>query len=111
MKRKEGGLGGLAYPLLSDFSKNISKDYEVLVEEAGVSLRGTFLIDPTGVVRQMSVNDLPVGRSVDECLRLIKAFKFVEEHGEVCPANWDPKSNPDTIKPSPEASLEYFEKQ
>ena len=59
----------------------------------------------------MSVNDLPVGRSVDEYLRLVKAFQFVEKHGEVCPANWDPSSNPDTIKPSPDASKEYFKKQ
>jgi len=111
LKRKEGGLGDLKYPLLSDFQKDISKDYDVLIDGAGIALRGTFLIDPNGVLRQMSVNDLPVGRSVDEYLRLIKAFQFVEKNGEVCPANWDPKSNPDTIKPSPEASKEYFEKQ
>lgn len=104
-------MGGLKYPLLSDFNKTISKDYDVLVEEAGLALRGTFLIDPNGVLRQMSVNDLPVGRSVDEYLRLVKAFQFVEKNGEVCPANWDPKSNPDTIKPSPDASKEYFNKQ
>ena len=68
------------------------------------------MIDPNGVLRQITVNDLPVGRSVDETLRLIKAFQFVEKHGEVCPANWDPKSNPNTIKPSPKESLEYFKK-
>jgi peroxiredoxin 3 len=68
------------------------------------------LIDPNGILRQITVNDLPVGRSVDETLRLIKAFQFVEKHGEVCPANWDPKSNPNTIKPSPKESLEYFKK-
>jgi alkyl hydroperoxide reductase subunit AhpC len=111
LKRKEGGLGQLKYPLLSDFKKTIAKDYDVLIEDAGIALRGTFLIDPQGVLRQMSINDLPVGRSVDECLRLIKAFQFVEKNGEVCPANWDPKSNPDTIKPSPDASKEYFNKQ
>ena len=69
--RKQGGLGGLNYPLVSDFNKSISKDYGVLIEEAGIALRGLFIIDPTGVVRQMSINDLPVGRSVDETLRLL----------------------------------------
>jgi alkyl hydroperoxide reductase subunit AhpC len=83
--RKNGGLGGLNYPLLSDFNKNISRDYNVLVEKDGLALRGLFIIDPNGIVRQITVNDLPVGRSVDETLRLLKAFQFVEKHGEVCP--------------------------
>ncbi|KAG0717063.1 Thioredoxin-dependent peroxide reductase, mitochondrial [Chionoecetes opilio] len=74
----------------------------------GVALRGLFLIDPEGIVRHMSVNDLPVGRSVEETLRLLKAFQFVAEHGEVCPANWQPESP--TIKPDPTGSLEYFGK-
>jgi len=106
--RKQGGLGGLSYPLVSDFNKQISRDYGVLIEEAGIALRGLFIIDPSGVLRQMSINDLPVGRSVDETLRLIKAFQFVEKHGEVCPANWTPDSP--TIKPDPKGSLEYFDK-
>lgn len=72
---------------------------------------GLFVIDPNGVVRQITVNDLPVGRSVEETLRLIKAFQFVEKHGEVCPADWDGKKNAATIKPSPKASLEYFNKK
>ena len=66
--------------------------------------KGLFVIDPNGVVRQITVNDLPVGRSVEETLRLIKAFQFVEKHGEVCPADWDAKKNAATIKPSPKAS-------
>ncbi|KAK4001919.1 peroxiredoxin-2 [Daphnia magna] len=106
--RKEGGLGGLNYPLLADFHKTISRDYGVLIEKAGIALRGLFIIDPTGVVRQITINDLPVGRSVDETLRLIKAFQFVEKHGEVCPANWTPDSP--TIKPDPVASKDYFNK-
>jgi alkyl hydroperoxide reductase subunit AhpC len=110
LDRKRGGLGGLKYPLLSDFNKAIAKDYEVLVEKDGLALRGLFIIDPNGVLRQITVNDLPVGRSVDETLRLVRAFQFVEKHGEVCPANWDPKSNSDTIKPSPKESLDYFKK-
>lgn len=110
--RKQGGLGGLAYPLISDITKSISKDYGVLIEEgenAGVALRGLFIINPEGVLRQITVNDLPVGRSVDETLRLLKAFQFTDIHGEVCPANWTPGA--DTIKPSPKESLEYFGKQ
>jgi len=108
LARKEGGLGGLNYPLLSDFHKNISRDYGVLIEDAGIALRGLFLIDPQGTVRQMTINDLPVGRSVDETLRLIKAFQFVEKNGEVCPANWTPESP--TIKPDPVGSKDYFNK-
>ncbi|KAI8118321.1 mitochondrial, Thioredoxin-dependent peroxide reductase [Lucilia cuprina] len=110
VERKNGGLGGLKYPLLSDITKKISSDYGVLLENEGISLRGTFIIDPNGVLRQYSINDLPVGRSVDEVLRLIKAFQFVEKHGEVCPANWNPESNPDTIKPDVQESKEYFNK-
>jgi len=68
-----------------------------------------FIIDKEGILRQKTVNDLPVGRSVDETLRLLQAFKFTDEHGEVCPANWTPGS--DTMKPNPTESLEYFSKQ
>lgn len=71
-----------SHPLLADFNKSISWDYGVLLEGDGVALRGLFLIDPEGVVRHMSVNDLPVGRSVEETLRLLKALQFVAEHGE-----------------------------
>ncbi|XP_070696557.1 thioredoxin-dependent peroxide reductase, mitochondrial [Pempheris klunzingeri] len=106
--RKTGGLGNIHIPLLSDLNKQISRDYGVLLEGPGIALRGLFIIDPNGVVRHMSVNDLPVGRSVEETLRLVRAFQFVETHGEVCPASWTPKSP--TIKPTPEGSKEYFEK-
>eukprot|EP00057_Strongylocentrotus_purpuratus_P008585 XP_011663059.1 PREDICTED: peroxiredoxin-1 [Strongylocentrotus purpuratus] len=106
--RKQGGLGPMKIPLLSDMKKQIAEDYGVLLKDAGVALRGLFLIDPEGVVRHMSINDLPVGRSVDETLRLVKAFQFVAEHGEVCPAGWTPDS--ETIKPDPEGSKTYFEK-
>ncbi|GLV32801.1 Peroxiredoxin 3 [Carabus blaptoides fortunei] len=105
-KRSEGGLGKLRYPLLSDINKNIARSYDVLLENEGIALRGLFIIDPQGVLRIMSINDLPVGRSVDETLRTIKALQFVEKHGEVCPANWQPKSK--TIKPDPVGSKEYF---
>lgn len=79
---KEGGLGKLKYPLLSDLNKCIASDYNVLLEKEGIALRGLFIIDPKGIIRHMSINDLPIGRSVDETLRLIEALKFVEEHGE-----------------------------
>ena len=76
-------------------------------DNAGVALRGLFIISPQGTLRQITVNDLPVGRSVDETLRLVKAFQFTDEHGEVCPAGWEPGSK--TIKPDVAGSKEYFE--
>lgn len=108
--RNVGGLGPMKIPVLSDLTKSISKSYDVLIEEgsdAGIALRGLFIIDPQGTLRQITVNDLPVGRSVDEVLRLVKAFQFVEEHGEVCPANWIPGAK--TIIPSPTKSKTFFE--
>ncbi|KAM6266172.1 thioredoxin-dependent peroxide reductase, mitochondrial [Porphyrio hochstetteri] len=106
--RKSGGLGKMNIPVLSDLTKQISRDYGVLLEGPGIALRGLFIIDPNGIIKHLSINDLPVGRSVEETLRLVKAFQYVETHGEVCPANWTPDSP--TIKPSPEGSKEYFEK-
>ncbi|KAF2367888.1 Alkyl hydroperoxide reductase subunit C/ Thiol specific antioxidant [Trinorchestia longiramus] len=104
--RKEGGLGSLKIPLLSDITKQISQDYGVYLEDQGISLRGLFIIDDKGVLRQMTLNDLPVGRSVDETLRLVQAFQFTDSHGEVCPAGWTPGDA--TIVPSPGESLKYF---
>ncbi|GLE04577.1 hypothetical protein PINS_up013546 [Pythium insidiosum] len=89
--RKKGGLGEMKIPLIADYNKEIARAYNVVIEEgadAGVALRGAFIIDREGNLRQMTVNDLPVGRNVDEILRLVEAFQFVDEHGEVCPANW-----------------------
>jgi len=88
--KANGGLGPVQIPLLSDKSLQTARAYGVLKEEAGVSFRGLFIIDGKGVLRQITVNDFPVGRSFDETLRLIQAFKFTDEHGEVCPANWKP---------------------
>ncbi len=105
--RAEGGLGDIQYPMLADLNKQIAKDYGVLLAD-GIALRGLFLIDKEGVVRHQLVNDLPLGRSVDEALRLVDALQFFEENGEVCPANW--KQGDLTIKPSPTDSREYFEK-
>ena len=86
--RKEGGIGPIKYPLVADLTKQISKDYGVYLEKEGVALRGLFLIDKDGVVRHALVNDLPIGRSVDEALRVLDALQFHEQHGDVCPANW-----------------------
>ncbi|MDP7395739.1 MAG: peroxiredoxin [Lentisphaeria bacterium] len=83
----QGGIGEIGYPLVSDLDKNIAREYGVLLDES-VSLRGLFLIDKEGVVRHALVNDLPLGRSVDEALRTLDALIHHEKHGEVCPANW-----------------------
>ncbi len=104
--RDKGGLGELAFPLISDLNKSIAADYDVLLDK-GIALRGLFLIDPKGIVRHATINDLAVGRSVDETIRTIEAFQFVDEHGEVCPANWHPGEA--TIVPNPDGSKAYFE--
>jgi len=105
--RKKGGLGEMKIPLMADLNKSIAKDYGVLLEDAGIALRGLFIIDGSGKLRYSGVNDLPVGRSVDEVLRLVEAFQFTDKHGEVCPASWKPGSK--TIKPGVNESKEYFE--
>jgi len=105
--RKAGGIGEVKYPLIADLDKKISEAYGVLLPN-GVALRGLFFIDKDGIVRHEVVNDLPLGRSVDEALRIVKAWQYYEQHGEVCPANWH-EGDP-TIKPDPKASTEFFSK-
>lgn len=107
--KKQGGLGTMKIPLVSDTKRVIAKDYGVLKEDEGIAYRGLFIIDEKGILRQITINDLPVGRSVDETLRLVQAFQFTDKHGEVCPAGWKPGS--DTIKPDVQKSKEYFSKQ
>ncbi|KAI0471006.1 thioredoxin-like protein [Xylariaceae sp. FL0804] len=108
--RKQGGLGSdLQLPLVADRSMSISRSYGVLIEEEGVALRGLFIIDPKGVLRQITVNDLPVGRDVAETIRLVQAFQFTDEHGEVCPAGW--QNGAQTMKADPKGSLAYFSAQ
>ncbi|MDX2481835.1 MAG: peroxiredoxin [Desulfuromusa sp.] len=85
----EGGIGPVKYPLVADVKHEICRAYDVEFEPAGVALRGSFLIDKSGVVRHQVVNDLPLGRNIDEMLRMIDAVQFHEEHGEVCPAGWN----------------------
>ncbi|MAW51231.1 MAG: thioredoxin peroxidase [Geminicoccus sp.] len=103
--RDEGGIGKISYPLVADLNKQIARDYDVLLE-GGVAMRGLFLIDKDGIVRHQVVNDLPLGRSVDEALRMVKALKFFEANGEVCPANWQEGAR--TIKPTVDDSKEFF---
>jgi peroxiredoxin (alkyl hydroperoxide reductase subunit C) len=86
---KDGGLGPVKFPMVADIRKSIARDYDVLIEDAGVALRGTFLIDKDGIVRHQLVNDLPLGRNADEALRMVDALQFHEENGEVCPAGWN----------------------
>ena len=88
--RNKGGLGDMKIPIVADITKEISRDYGVLIESEGIALRGLFIIDDKGVVRHITINDLPVGRNVDEVLRVVKAFQYVDKHGEVVPCNWTP---------------------
>jgi peroxiredoxin (alkyl hydroperoxide reductase subunit C) len=103
----QGGIGNIDFPLVSDMTKKISNDYGVLLED-GVSLRGLFLIDKEGIVRHQLINDLPLGRNVEEALRIVDALQFTEEHGDVCPANWRPGE--DAMTPTPEGVAEYLTK-
>ena len=107
--RNQGGIQGISYPLVADLTKSIARDYGVLIEEAGIALRGLFIINPEGKVEAATVHNLPVGRSTDETLRVIKGFQFVAKHGEVCPANWS--EGKDTMKADPKGSQDYFKKQ
>lgn len=130
--RKEGGLGNVKIPLLSDLTHQISRDYGVFLDDLGHTLRGLFIIDHHGVLRQITMNDLPVGRSVDETLRLVQAFQYTDTHGEVCPAGWKPGADTVNTKsfysrlilydyifsffpflqivPNPKEKAKYFEK-
>ncbi|KAK0166582.1 hypothetical protein PV327_004075 [Microctonus hyperodae] len=106
--RKDGGLENIAIPLISDLTHKISKDYGVYLEDLGHTLRGLFIIDGKGILRQITLNDLAVGRSVEETLRLVQAFQYTDEHGEVCPAGWKPGQ--DTIIPDPVGKNKFFAK-
>lgn len=103
----KGGIGNVQFPMVADLTKQISRDYDVLLNEA-VSFRGTFLIDGAGVVRHQLVNDLPLGRNVDEAIRMVDALNFHEEHGDVCPAGWN--KGDEGMKPSAEGVSSYLEK-
>lgn len=103
----QGGIGNIQYPLVADLDKNISRNYEVLLD-AGIALRGTFLIDKEGVVRHAVVNDLPLGRNIGEALRMVDALQFHEKHGDVCPANW--QEGKEAMTPTAEGVASYLSK-
>lgn len=103
---EKGGIGNVQFPMVADLTKQISRDYDVLIEGAGVALRGTFMIDKEGVVRHQVINDLPLGRNVDEAVRMLDALNFLEENGEVCPAGWNRGDK--GMKPSTEGVASYL---
>jgi len=105
--RNQGGLGHVNYPIISDIKRNMSRAYGVLLEEQGHALRGTFIIDRNGIVRHIGMNDPPVGRSVEETLRLVQACQHVDEFGEVCPVNWKPGQK--AMKADPKEAKKFFE--
>ncbi|KAK8685641.1 hypothetical protein V6N13_041641 [Hibiscus sabdariffa] len=105
--RKSGGLGDLKYPLISDVTKSISKSYGVLIPDQGIALRGLFIIDKEGVIQHSTINNLAIGRSVDETMRTLQALQYVQENpDEVCPAGWKPGEK--SMKPDPKLSKDYF---
>ena len=105
-KVDDGGIGPIGYPLVADLTKSIAADYDVLTGDGAVAYRGLFLIDKEGVVRHQVVNDLPLGRSVEEAIRMVDALAFHEENGEVCPANW--KKGKAGMKPNAAGVASYL---
>ena len=101
----DGGIGNVQFPLVADLDKSISKNYGVLLD-MGIALRGLYLIDKEGIVRHQVVNDLPLGRNVEEALRMLDALQFTEEHGDVCPANWN--KGDDAMEPTAEGVAKYL---
>ncbi len=101
----DGGIGEVQYPLVADLNKTISRDYGVLLNDS-VALRGTFLIDKEGVIQHMVVNNLPLGRNIDEAIRMVDALQHVEQHGEVCPAGWN--KGDDAMTPTAEGVAKYL---
>lgn len=104
---EKGGIGAIDYPLIADVTKNIARDYGVLFNES-VALRGLFLIDKEGIVKHSTINDLPLGRNVEEALRVVDALQYTEQHGEVCPANW--KKGEEAMKPTADGVASYLAK-
>ncbi|MDH4466602.1 MAG: peroxiredoxin [Bacteriovoracaceae bacterium] len=105
--RSEGGIGEVNFPIIADLNKNVARAFEVL-NEGGVALRGSFIIDDKDVIQQATINNLSVGRSVDEALRLLEAYQHTAKVGEVCPAGW--KKGDATMKPDTTGSKEWFKK-
>jgi len=107
IKRADGGIGDLKIEMVADYDKEVSESYGVLMD-GGMAARGMFVVDGKGVLRSFVVNDLMVGRSVGECLRVVEAFQYADEFGEVCPADW--KKGGEGIVPDVEGSKKYFNK-
>lgn len=105
--RKQGGLGEIGYPLLADLNRKASRDYGVLLD-GGIASRGVFIIDDKGILQSCTINNLGVGRNIDEIIRTVAGYQFVAKNGEVCPANWKPGA--DTMKPDTDGSKTYFQK-
>lgn len=103
----KGGIGQVKFPLISDIKKELSRQFDILFDDA-VALRASFLIDKNFVVRHAVINDLPLGRNIDEMIRMVDALNFVNEHGEVCPANW--KKGQKAMKATPDGVKEYLSK-
>jgi len=104
--KSQGGIEGVKYAVVSDLNKTITKAYDVEVEGAGIAYRGLFLIDKNGIVQHQVVNNLPLGRNVDEAVRMVKALQFFEKNGEVCPANWNEGAK--GMKPTDAGLKDYF---
>ena len=104
---EKGGIGNVGFPLVSDLTKQIARDYDVLLNES-IAFRGTFIIDTKGIVRHQVINDLPLGRNIDEALRIIDAIQYNEQYGEVCPANWN--KGDEAMKPTAEGVAAYLSK-
>lgn len=102
----QGGIGPVKYTMIADMSHTVAKAYDVETPDGGVAFRGTFLIDKNGVVRHQVVNDLPLGRDMDELIRIVDALQFTEEHGEVCPAGWNKGDK--GMQASPEGVADYL---
>jgi peroxiredoxin (alkyl hydroperoxide reductase subunit C) len=104
--KSQGGIQGVKYPVVSDLNKEITKAYDVEVAGAGIAYRGLFLIDKNGIVQHQVINNLPLGRNIDEAVRMVKALQFFEKNGEVCPANWNEGAK--GMKPNDAGLKEYF---
>ncbi len=107
--KSKGGIEGITYPIVSDINKEVAEKFSVLLQAEGIALRGLFLIDQKGIIRHQVVNDLPLGRSVNEVLRMVDALTFHEQNGEVCPANWNTKKK--ALEASTKGLESYFNSQ
>lgn len=107
--KERGGINGISYPLLSDITKSIARAYGVLDEEEGITYRALFIIDKHGIVQSIQINNMSLGRNIQEVLRLVDAVKFVEDHGAVCPANWS--LGQDGLVPTRKGVTDYFSKK